>query len=264
PRDQAFAFIDASRGRVLGDGNADGVAMSSSAVTVGRQIQRGAWDLGAAVGTLTLGATRNGIGDGMTSSLYRIGVFAARPVGVFRLGGLLGYTGGQVGYGLAQRDAGVWSLQTRVARDFQVSPANVLTPLLSLDMQRLRLGGATESDPVLGLQVGAQGLTESSSLGALRGVHAWNWNGLSGDLSASFGVRHWWKRPPAVTNLSFTGIPGLSFTTWGVAAPRNMLEATVGMHAALRQNLSAEVSLQGDYGRGVRAGRIDAHLVWGF
>ena len=64
--------------------------------------------------------------------------------------------------------------------------------------------------------------------------------------------------------MSFNGIPGLSFMTWGVTPPRNMLEAALGMHARLRKNLSAELSLQGDYGRGVRADSIEEHLVWGF
>jgi len=49
-----------------------------------------------------------------------------------------------------------------------------------------------------------------------------------------------------------------------VTPPRNMLEAALGMHARLRKNLSAELSLQGDYGRGVRADSIEEHLVWGF
>lgn len=264
PGEQAFAFIDGSHGRLLGDGNADGMAMSSSGLTLGRQLRRGQWELGAAVGMLNLGATRNNIGDGMTGSLLRIGAFAARPVGTLRLGALLGYTAGQVGYGMARREAGVWSLQTRVAHDFAVAPGYELTPLLSLDAQRLHLSGSTESDPLLGLQVGSQGVSESSSLAALRGVHAWQWHALSGDLNASLGMRHWWHRPPTTSSMSLTGMPGLSFTTWGVAPPRNVLEVSAGLHAVLRRNLNAELSLQGDYGRSLRAGRIEAHLSWGF
>lgn len=180
------------------------------------------------------------------------------------MGSVLGYTLGQVGYGQARRDAAVWTAQARVARDYAVGPADVLTPLLSLELQRLHLGGASESDPVLGLRVGTQVTYESSSLAALREVHAWRLRELRGDVSVSLGVRHWWRRPPAQISLGFNGIPGLSFTNWGVSPPRNVLEASAGVHAALRTNLSAELSLQGDYGRSLRSGRIEAHLTWGF
>lgn len=264
PRQQAFAFVDASRGHLIGDGNADALQQSSSALTLGRQFRRGPWELGAAAGTLTLGATRSGIGDGMTASLYRVGVFGGRQWGGLRVGSVLGYTLGQVGYGQARRDASVWTAQARVARDYAVGPADVLTPLLSLELQRLRLGGASESDPVLGLQVGTQVTQESSTLAALREVHAWRLRDLRGDVSVSLGVRHWWQRPSAQTSLGFNAIPGLTFTNWGVSPPRNVLEASAGVHAALRRNLSAELSLQGDYGRSLRSGRIEAHLTWGF
>jgi autotransporter-associated beta strand protein len=151
PRQQAFVLMDGARGRLLGDARTDSVQQSASAMTLGRQLHVGAWELGGAAGTLTLGASRPRIGDGMTASLFRVGVFGARKLGSLRVGGVLGYTEGQVGYAMAQRQARVWTLQSRIGRDFVLPGGNVLTPLLSLDLQHLLLSGSTESDPLLGL-----------------------------------------------------------------------------------------------------------------
>jgi autotransporter-associated beta strand protein len=264
PHYQAFAFVDASHGRLLGDGNADGQQQSSSALTLGRQIRRGAWNLGAAVGTLTLGATRVQAGDGMMASLYRAGVFAGRSLGAMRIGGVLGYTQGDVAYGMGRRSVRVVSAQSRLARNFKLPHGNVLTPLLSLDAQSLRLGQAGESDPFLGLQVPRQNVDEFSSLAALREVHAWHWGMMHGDASASLGLRHWWHRPPSRMVLSFNAIPGANFTDWAVAAPRNMLEASLGLHARLRKNLTAQLAYQGEMGRSLRVNAIELHLLWNF
>ena len=200
----------------------------------------------------------------MMASLYRAGVFAGRSLGAMRFGGLLGYTQGDVTYGMARRSVRVLSLQSRVSRDFALPYGNLLTPLLSLDAQRVRVGSAAESDPFLGLQVPQQNVNEVSSLAALREVHAWQWRQLHGNLSASLGVLHWWRRPPTSLVLGFNAIPGVSFTNWGVAAPRNVLEGSLGMHARLRKNLTAQVAYQGDLGRKLRVNEIEVHLIWNF
>ncbi len=264
PRQQAFVLVDGARRRLLGDARTDSVHQSASAMTLGRQLHVGAWELGAAAGTLTLGASRPRIGDGMTASLFRVGVFGARKLGSLRVGGVLGYTEGQVGYAMAQRQARVWTLQSRIGRDFLLPGGNVLTPLLSLDLQHLLLSGSTESDPLLGLRVAGQSVNTASSLAALRLVHGWHWRLLHGQWSVSLGVRHGWRRPPGSLGLSFDGIPAASFTTWGVPLPRNALEAALGLHARLRRHLSAQVAWQGDYGRGLRDNAIALRLVWRF
>ncbi len=264
PRDRAFGFIDGSRGRLLGDANANGVQDSTTAITLGRALQRGAWNFGAAVGTLSMGATRQQVGDGMTGSLYRVGVFGGRRVHGLRLGGVLGYTQGEVDYASARRDVRIWSLESRVADDVQLRAGNLLTPLLSMDVQYLSLGSATESDPVLGLHVAAQSMTDASSLAALRAVHPWGWRRMTGDLSASLGMRHWWERPETISSLHFNAIPSLGFTNWGVVPPRNALEAALGLHAQLRRNLNVQVAYQGDLGRKLRSNQLEVHLMWNF
>ncbi|MDE1956775.1 MAG: hypothetical protein KGJ03_13745, partial [Betaproteobacteria bacterium] len=103
-----------------------------------------------------------------------------------------------------------------------------------------------------------------SLLAALREVHAWEWGGASGEFSATLGLRHWLRRPPGAVLLRYNGIPDVPFTTSTEAPPRNLLEAGIGLHAQLRGHLSAELSLRGDYGRSVRAGKIEARLEWGF
>ncbi|WP_020610678.1 autotransporter domain-containing protein [Thiomonas sp. FB-6] len=264
PADHGFAWVDGSRTRVIGDGNALGLGQSSSGLTLGREIHRGAWALGLAAGTLQAGVTRDGIGDGATTQMYRVGVFASRPLGALQLGTLLGYSQGQVRYGMAGREARMLSWQSRLGRDFRLSPRDLLNPVLGLDLQALRLRGAAESDPLLGLQVPAQRACTASLLAALRAVHAWDWRGASGEFSATLGLRHWLRRPPGAVLLRYNGIPDMPFTTSTEAPPRNLLEAGIGLHAQLRRRLSAELSLRGDYGRSVRAGKIEARLEWGF
>ncbi|MDE2479914.1 MAG: autotransporter outer membrane beta-barrel domain-containing protein, partial [Betaproteobacteria bacterium] len=264
PADRGFAWVDGTRTRVMGDGNALGLGQSSSGLTLGREIHRGAWALGLAAGTLQAGVTRDGIGDGVTTQLYRVGVFASRPLGALQLGTLLGYSQGQLRYGMAGRQARMLSWQSRLGRDFRLSPRDLLNPVLGLDLQALRLRGAAESDPLLGLQVPAQRAYTASLLAALREVHAWEWGGASGEFSATLGLRHWLRRPPGAVLLRYNGIPDVPFTTSTEAPPRNLLEAGIGLHAQLRGHLSAELSLRGDYGRSVRAGKIEARLEWGF
>ncbi len=175
-----------------------------------------------------------------------------------------GYSWGHVHYAQASRSAHIVSWQSRVGHDLELSPGNVLTPLLGLDLQHLSLAGARESDPLLGLEVPAQSVNTVSALAALRGVHAWQWNQLPGQFSVSVGVRHWFRAPPSALRMGFNAIPGLPFTTVGVATPANVVEAGAGLHAQLSRNLSAALSYQGDFGRGLRSNDVQLHLAWRF
>lgn len=261
---QAFVDVTGQRSRIYGDGNAEGVDSSASALTLGRQIRRGAWQLGAAFGTLSAGATRNHIGDGMTASMYRVGVFAARPIGVLRVGSVLGFTQGRIRYATTRRNARVLSWQTRVAHDFEWPRGDVLTPMLSLDLQRVRLGGATATDSGLGLAVPLESRTTASSLAALRLVHPWGLGALHGTLSAALGLRHWWRRPASSLRLSFDAVPGLAFTNWAVAAPRNAFEADLGFSARLRRNLDVQLAYEGEFASRLRADQLQLRLDWRF
>ncbi|MBU6440797.1 MAG: autotransporter-associated beta strand repeat-containing protein [Betaproteobacteria bacterium] len=262
--EQAFASITASRGQLLGDGNALGLDQNASGLTIGNQRQLGAWTVGAALGTLDLGATRHVIGDGATTQLYRGGLFAGRDLGALRLGTVLGYSGGRVHYGSSERDARVWTWQSRLDRPIGLRNGDLLTPLLGLDLQQLRLAAARESDPLLGLVVPQQSTHTLSTLAGLRLDHAWARGGMHGTVDASLGMRHWLRRPPAMLVLGFTGIPGAQFSNWGVSPPRNALEAGMAMHAELRRTLDAEVSYRGSYGRQYRSNDLSLRLAWKF
>ena len=264
PRQHSFAFITGSRGQLLGDGNALGLDESSSGLTIGHQRRVGPWMLGAAAGTLELGATRHLIGDGATTQLYRGGLFAGRDLGRLRVGSLLGYSGGRVHYGSSERDARIWTWQSRLDRPFALRSGDVLTPIAGLDLQHLRLSAARESDPVLGLVVPRQSAYTLSMLGALRVTRAVSWRDSVGTLNASLGVRHWFRRPPSELRFGFTGIEGLQFSDSGVASPRNVLEATLGAQAKLRRNLEAQVSWQASIGHSLRENQLQARLSWSF
>ena len=264
PRQRSFAFITGSRGQLLGDGNALGLDESSSGLTIGHQRRVGPWMLGAAAGTLELGATRHVIGDGATTQLYRGGVFAGRDLGRMRVGSLLGYSGGRVHYGSAERDARIWTWQSRLDRSFALRSGDVLTPIAGLDLQHLRLSAARESDPVLGLVVPRQSAYTLSMLGALRVTRPVSWRDSVGTLNASLGVRHWFRRPPSELRFGFTGIEGLQFSDSGVASSRNVLEATLGAQAKLRRNLEAQLSWQASIGHSLRENQLQARLSWSF
>ncbi len=264
PADGGFLWADASRSRLLGNGNSDGASEHTSSLTAGQQFRGGAWNLGVAAGTQSLHDQRNHVGDKADARLYRIGVFAGRDLDGLRVGSVLGYSWGQVSYAQASRSARIVSWQSRIGHDLELSRGNVLTPMLGLDLQHLSLAGSRESDPLLGLEVPAQSVNTVSALAALRGVHAWQWNQLPGEFSVSLGVRHWFRAPPSSLRMSFNAIPGVPFTTAGVATPVNVLEAGVGLHAHLSRSLSAALSYQGDYGRGLRSNEVQLHLAWSF
>lgn len=262
--EQAFASITGSRGQLLGDGNARGLDQSATGLTVGNQRQLGAWTVGAALGTLDLSATRHVIGDGASTRLYRAGLFAGRDLGAFRLGSVLGYSGGRVQYGSSERDARVWTWQSRLDRPIGLRNGDLLSPLLGLDLQQLRLSAVRESDPLLGLVVPQQSTHTLSTLAGLRLDHAWAQGGAHGTVDASLGLRHWLRRPPSMLVLSFTGIDGVQFSSWGVSPPRNVLEAGLAMHAELRKNLDLEVSYRGSYGAQYRSNDLSLRLAWKF
>lgn len=262
--EQAFASITASRGQLLGDGNALGLDQNASGLTIGNQRQLGAWTVGAALGTLDLGATRHVIGDGATTQLYRGGLFAGRDLGALRLGTVLGYSGGRVHYGSSERDARVWTWQSRLDRPIGLRNGDLLTPLLGLDLQQLRLAAARESDPLLGLVVPQQSTHTLSTLAGLRLDHAWAEGGAHGTVDISLGLRHWLRRPPSMLVLGFTGIDGVQFSNWSVSPPRNALEAGLAMHAELRKKLDLEVSYRGSYGARYRSNDLSLHLAWKF
>ena len=262
--DGGFLWADASRSRLLGNGNADGASEQSTSVTVGQQFRAGDWNMGVAADSQILHGTRNHVGDKADARLYGVGVFAGRDLDGLRVGSVLGTTWGTVSYAQAMRSARIVSWQSRVGYDAELSPGNELTPMLGLDLQHLWLSGSSESDPLLGLEVPSQSVNTVSALAALRGVHAWQWNQLPGEFSVSLGVRHWFRAPPSSLTMAFNAIPGAPFTTAGVTTPVNVVEAGAGVHAQLSRNLSAAVSYQGDYGRGLRSNDVQLHLAWRF
>ena len=103
-----------------------------------------------------------------------------------------------------------------------------------------------------------------SALAALRDVQSWQWGQVHGAFSSSLGVRHWIHTPPSAMTMHFNAIPGAPFTILAVATPRNVVEAGIGLHAHLRKNLSAVLSYQGDYGRGLVSNEVQVHLNLNF
>ena len=260
-----FLIGGARATHLLGDGNADSTREGAQSFTLGDQGRRGPWHMGALAGVLHLGAIRSGAGDSLSATLWHGGAFAFRDLGPVRLGTVLGYSQGPVQTIGASREAYVLSSQTRVGRTLRVPGRNLsITPLLGLNLQYLALQSVSEANSQLGLSVPSQCQYASSALAAVRLDKRWERGGVHWTFSAGLGVRHAIKEPIDHVSLQFNGIPGSSFTTYGVAPDRNVYQGTLGLHARVGRHLRVGVAYEGSTGQSYRGNAFTLRAVWHF
>ncbi len=260
-----FLISGARASHLLGDGNADSTREGVQSFMLGDQGRRGPWHMGALAGVTHLGAIRSGAGDSLSATLWHGGAFAFRDLGPVRLGTVLGYTQGPVQTIGASREAYVLSSQTRVGRSFRLPGRKLsLTPLLGLNLQYLALQSVSETNAQLGLNVPSQCQYASSALAALRLDRKWERWGVHWTFSAGLGVRHALKEPVDHVSLQFNGIPGSSFTTYGVAPDRNVYQGTLGLNARVGRHVRVGLAYEGSTGQSYRANAFTLRAVWHF
>ncbi len=242
-------------------GNASGVSSSNAGLTLGGDINRGPFTVGMAGGYGLARDTRNSPGVGtLAAHLWDLGVYGDWRHGTQRLGGMLGYTGGQ----LAENNAvtlGSGSYQTSGSTPISLYTAGVreavgfrfhqvhVTRILGLTYVHTRIDGLTETGGgPLSLNVQSQSRNSLRARFLMRASRSFSWQGVHWRPSISGGVRQELLNPSTGVQESFTGIPGAGFTVDGVRANRTLGIAGVALRARVTQNLSAQLSYQGEFG----------------